>query len=93
MNGNTATQDWTNLDKLSTADSPWPKRSLLPFSGDALEWLTGTATMKDMTEIKQQRNLLIQEQAKQQETLVHVLSILNITWYITQVNMQKLNEV
>ena len=35
----------------------------------------------------------MQEQTKQQETLVHIISILNITWYATQVNMQKLNGV
>ena len=39
------------LNKLSTADSPLLKSSLLTFLGDALQWLTGTATMKDMTEI------------------------------------------
>ena len=35
----------------------------------------------------------MQEQTKQQETLVHVISILNITQYAIQVNRQKLNEV
>ena len=35
--------------------------------------------MKDMTEIKQQINLLMQEQTKQEEALVHVISILHIT--------------
>ena len=38
-------------------------------------------------------NQLTQEQTKQQETLVHVISILNITRYTIQVNRQKLNEV
>ena len=37
-------------DKLSPTDSPAPKRSLLPFLGDALQWLTGTGTIKDTTE-------------------------------------------
>ena len=46
-----------------------------------------------MREIKQQINQLVQEKTKQQETLVHVISILKITWYATQVNRQKLNEV
>ena len=54
------------LNKLSPTDSPWLKRSLPPFLGDALQWLTGTATMKDMTKIKWQINLLMQEQTKQQ---------------------------
>ena len=35
----------------------------------------------------------MQEQTRQQETLVHVISILNIMKYTTQVNRQKLNEV
>ena len=81
------------LDKLSMADNPWSKRNLLPFLGDALQWFSGRVTMKDMTEIKQQINLLMQEQTKQQEILVHVISILNVTWYTTQVNKQKPNKV
>ena len=86
---------WTEpaLDKLLTANNPWPKRSLLPFLEDALWWLTGTTTTKNPVEIKWQINLLMQEQTKQQETLVHIIFILNITWYTTQVNRQKLNEV
>ena len=68
------------LNKVSPTDSPCPKRrSLLSFLGDALQWLTGTATMKDTREIKQWINQLKQEQTKQQETLVHIISILNIT--------------
>ena len=74
---------WTQpvLDRLSSADHSLPKRSLLPFLGDALQWLTGTATLRDMTEIKWQINLLVQEKTKQQEALVHIISILNVTWY------------
>ena len=37
-------------------------------------------------------NSLIQEQT-QKETLVHIIFILNITRYATQVNTQKINEV
>ena len=81
------------LNKLSPSDSSWLKRSLLHFLGDALQWLTGTAIKRDMTEIKWQINLLKQEQKKQQETLVHVIFILNVTPYATQLNRQKLNEV
>ena len=40
------------LDKLTTADNPLPKRSLLPFLQDALHLLTGMATMK-CTKVKQ----------------------------------------
>ena len=46
-----------------------------------------------MQEIKQCVNQLIQEQTKQQDTLVHVISILNVTRYAAQVNRQKLNEI
>ena len=61
--------------------------------GDALKWLIGTATMNDTWEIKQCINQLIQEQTKQQETLVHVISILNIARYAAQVNRQKINDM
>ena len=66
------------------------KRSLLPFLGDALSWLTGTATTKDIHSIKTRINQLIATQA-QQETLVHIISILNITRYATQVNRCGIN--
>ena len=67
------------------------KRSLLPFLGDALSWLTGTATTKDVNNIKKRVNQLIQAQSTQQETLVHIISILNITWYAAQVNRHSIN--
>ena len=38
-------------------------------------------------------NQLIEAQIKQQKTLVHVISILNVTRYAAQVNRQKLNEI
>ena len=41
----------------------------------------GTTTMRDTLEIKQHVNQLIQAQTKQQETLVHAISILNVTRY------------
>ena len=81
------------LNRLSPSDSPYPKRSLLPFLGNALQWLSETATMKDIREIKQWINQLMQEQKEQQETLVHIISILNITSHVTQMNGQKLNKV
>ena len=52
------------------------RRSLLPFLGDALSWLTGTATTKDINSIKTWINQLIATQSSQQETLVHIISIL-----------------
>ena len=69
------------------------RRSLLPFLGDALCWLTGTATTKDVSSIKKRVNQLIATQQNQQGNLVHVISILNITRYATQVNRQHINIV
>ena len=65
--------------------------SLLPFLGDALSWLTGTATTKDISSIKTQINQLITTQSSQQETQVHIISILNITRYAMQVNRHSIN--
>ena len=67
------------------------RRSLLPFLGDALSWLTGTATTKDIHSIKTRIHQLITTQASQQETLVHIISILNVTRYATQVNRCSIN--
>ena len=67
------------------------RRSLLPFLGDALSWLTGTATTKDIHSIKTRINQLITTQASQCNTLVHIVSILNITRYATQVNRHSIN--
>ena len=67
------------------------RRSLLPFLGDALSWLTGTATTKDINSIKTWINKLIAMQSSQQETLVCIISILNITRYAAQVNRHSIN--
>ena len=67
------------------------RRSLLPFLGDALSWLTGTATTKDINSIKTRINQLIATQSLQQETLVHIISILNVTRYAAQVNRHSIN--
>ena len=66
------------------------RRSLLPFLGDAFRWLTGTTTTKDINSIKMQINQLIATQSSQ-ETLVHIISILNITRYAAQVNRHSIN--
>ena len=44
------------------------RRNLLPFLGDGLRWLTGTATTKDINSIKTWINQLIATQSSQQET-------------------------
>ena len=67
------------------------RRSLLPFPGDTLSWLTGPATTKDIHSIKTWINQLIAIQTLQHNTLVHIVSILNITRYATQVNRHSIN--
>ena len=67
------------------------KRSLLPFLRDTLRWLTGTATMKDVNSIKPRVNQLIMTQPSQQNTLVHIVSIINVTRYSGQVNRHNIN--
>ena len=41
--------------------------------------------------IKTRKNQLIAKQSSQQETLVHIISILNVTRYATQVNRHSIN--
>ena len=60
------------------------RRSLLPFLGDALSWLTGTAPTKDIHSIKTGINQPMATQTSQCNTLVHIVSILDITRYATQ---------
>ena len=67
------------------------RRSLLPFLGDDLSWLTGTATSKDVISIKKRVNQCIATQSTRQEAIVHIVSILNITRYAAQVNRQHIN--
>ena len=67
------------------------KRSLLPFLGSALKWLTRTATTKDIKHIKKRISSLIETQENQWKTMVHIVSILNLTRYETQVNRQWIN--
>ena len=69
------------------------KRSLLPFLGTALSWLTGTATTEDICSIKTRINQLIATQTSQCNTLVHIVSILNVTSYATQVNRHSINSL
>ena len=81
--------------KLLQSNQPWThiccRRSLLPFLGDDLSWLTGTATTKDIHSIKTRKNQVIATQASQCKALVHIMSILNITRYATQVNTHGIN--
>ena len=47
--------------------------------------------MKDVCSIKARINQLIMTQSSQQETLVHIISILNVTQYAAQVNRHSIN--
>ena len=82
---------------LLNSNQPQPttrcKRSLLPFLGTALSWLTGTATTKDIRSIRTRINQLIATQSAQRDTLVHIVSILNVTRYATQVNRHSINSL
>ena len=69
------------------------RRSLLPFLCDALRWLTGTATTKDVNSIKKRVNQLTAAQSTQQEAIVHIVSILNITRYAAQVNIEHISNI
>ena len=65
----------------------------MPFLGDALSWLTGTATTRDVNTIKKRVHQIITAQNVQQDSLVHVISILNVTRYAAQVDRQHINNV
>ena len=69
------------------------KRSLLPFLGTTLSWFTGMATTKDICSIKTRINQLIATRTSQCNTLVHIVSILNVTRYATQVNRHSINNL
>ena len=51
----------------------YSRRRHLPFLGDVLCWLTGTATTKDVNSFKHGVNQLIAMQPTQQETLLHIM--------------------
>ena len=65
----------------------------MPFLGDALSLLTGTATTRDIHSIKTCINQLIAMQTSQCNTLVHIVSILNITKYATHINRHSINNL
>ena len=76
---------------MDTHSNTHHKRSLLPLLGNALKWLTGLVTTKDVNSIKTHVNQLIATQSAQQETLVHIISILNVTRYAAQINRHSIN--
>ena len=80
-----------SLDGKPIPPSGRKKWSLLPFLSSALKWLTGTATTKDIKHVKKRISSLIKTQENQWNTMVHIVSILNLTRYETQVNRQRIN--
>ena len=54
-------------------------------------WPTGGATDKDVNSIKKRVNQLIAAQSTQQEVIVHIASILNVTRYTSKINRQHIN--
>ena len=81
-----------SFDGVSTSNRH-TRSTLLSFLGDALSWLMGTATTNDVSSIRKRLKQLIATQHNQQETLVHIISVLNITRYATQMNRQHINIV
>ena len=51
----------------------------------------GTTTTNNVNTIKKRVNQLIEAQSTQQETLVHIISILNVTQYAAQVKRHSIN--
>ena len=84
-------QTQPSFDRKPIPPSGRKKQSLLPFLSSALKWLTGTATTEDIKHIKKQISSLIETQENQQKTMVHIVSILTLTRYETQVNRQGIN--
>ena len=82
---------------LLNSNQPQPttrcRRSLLPFLGTALSWLMGTATTKDICSIRTRIYQIIATQFSQCDTLVHIVSILNVTRYATPVNRHSINSL
>ena len=96
---NTLLDEFSNIDNIYESYKPTipsavqllktNSESLLPFLGDALKWLSGTATTRDTWEIKVCKPIN-KAHSKQQKTLVNVISILSITRYAAQVNSIKI---
>ena len=84
-------QTQPSFDRKPIPPSGRKKWTLLLFLGSALKWLTGIATTKDIKHIKKRISSLIKTQENQWKTMVHIVSILNLTHYETQVNRQRIN--
>ena len=69
------------------------RRKILPFYRRCTKLAHRNRHTKDVNSIKNRVNQLIAKQHKQQETLVHIISVLNVTRYATQMNRQHINPV
>ena len=92
------TREINDLHQWVEAEEGQPAESLEcieweAFLQDALSRHMGTATTKHVSNIKNRINQLITAQHTQQETLVHIISTLNVTRYATQVSSQDINIV
>ena len=91
-------QDHYNFYHPTTELQPTTDQSMMQKEPTTLSWgcpqlLTGTATTKDIHSIKTRINQLIATQTSQCNTLVHIVSILNVTRYTTQVNRHSINNL
>ena len=76
-----------------TADQHMVQKKVIALPRDHPQLAQGTATTKDICSIKFRINQLIATQTSQCNTLVHIVSILNVTRYATKVNRHSINNL
>ena len=85
------------MDKSMASDNLWPKKKSFTFLGKCTSLANRNGNYKGYIRNNATSQLiliqLIQKQTQQQESLVYVISILNITRYATQEKRKKINEV
>jgi hypothetical protein len=69
------------------------KRSILPFAGDILSFLFGTASESDMSNINKHINLLGENQEKLRHVMEHSLTFINMTGQRTFENRVRINKL
>ena len=78
-----------SFDGVSTSNR-CPRRSILPFLGDALSWLMKIKIRTHQQYQEESHPLIANTQTR---NLVHIIPVLNVTRYATQVNRQDINIV
>ena len=68
-------------------------RSILPFIGDALSAITGTATSRDIKKIEHHMEYMEETQKRQAHIMKESLSLINITYDAVQSNRVKINQM